>query len=114
MFHSKLLPYDYDLPTGTMSNRRTLTEVPREAGLHGGLIVDAAGYVGSAHWACSRATRQALDGSIDHEIRLPVSNVTCMGSGGANLSDLCVTTGWFISPRRPGFAVTFCQGSSKQ
>ena len=42
------------------------------------------------------------------------SNVTGMGSGGANLSDLYVTTAWFISPQRPGFAVTFCQGASKQ
>ena len=54
------------------------------------------------------------DGSIDHEIRLPVSNVACMGFGEANFSDLCVTTGRFISPRRPEFAVTFRQGSSKQ
>jgi L-arabinonolactonase len=96
MFHSKLLAYDYDLATGTVSNRRTFAEVPSDAGFPDGLIVDAAGYVWSAHWAGSRVTRYAPDGSVDREIRLPVSNVTCMGFGGANLSDLYVTTAWFM------------------
>jgi len=96
MFHGKLLAYDYDLATGTVSNRRTFAEVPSEAGLPDGLIVDAAGYVWSAHWAGSRVTRYAPDGSVDREIRLPVCNVTCIGFGGAKLNDLYVTTAWFM------------------
>ena len=95
MFHNRLLAYDYDLSGGTVSNRRTFAEVPAEAGWPDGLIVDAEGYVWSAHWAGSRITRYAPDGNVDREIRLPVDNITCMAFGGANLDELYVTTAWF-------------------
>jgi len=96
MFHGRILAYDYDVEAGEISERRVFVDVPAEAGLPDGLIVDAAGYIWSAHWGGWRVTRYAPDGTIDREIKLPVANVTCMAFGGPNLTDLYITTAWFM------------------
>ena len=96
MFHNRILALDYDTQAGTVSNRRTFVEVPPDAGLPDGLIVDAAGHVWSAHWGGARVTRYDPDGTIEREIPMPVTNVTCMGFGGENLDVLYVTTAWFM------------------
>jgi len=96
MFNNRIIALDYDAEGGTVSNRRTFVDVPAEAGLPDGLIVDSGGYVWSAHWAGSCVTRYAPDGQIDWQIPMPVTNVTCLGFGGADLSDLYVVTAWFM------------------
>lgn len=96
MFHNRILAFDYDTDAGTVANRRTFVEVPAEAGLPDGLIVDAAGYVWSAHWGGWRVTRYDPDGKIEREVRLPVANVACMGFGGGDLNELYITTAWFL------------------
>jgi sugar lactone lactonase YvrE len=96
MFHSRILAYDYDTNAGTVRNRRTLAVVPTEAGLPDGLVVDANGFIWSAHWGGSRVTRYDPDGKVEREIRLPVTNVTCMGFGGKDLDELYLTTAWFL------------------
>jgi len=96
MFHNRILAFDYDTEAGTVANRRTFVEVPADAGLPDGLIVDAAGYIWSAHWGGWRVTRYDPDGKIEREIRLPVANVTCMGFGGSDLNELYITTAWFL------------------
>lgn len=98
MFHGKIVAYDFDLAAGGVANRRDFAVVPKEAGLPDGLIVDAQGFVWSAHWGGWRVTRYAPDGRIDRELRLPVANVTCMAFAGPQLDQLYITTAWvFLS-----------------
>mgnify|MGYP000347912759 CR=1 FL=1 len=92
MFHGRIVAYDFDPKSGTVSRRRDFAVLPKDAGLPDGLIVDAQGYVWSAHWGGWRVTRYAPDGRIDREIRLPVANITCMAFGGAQLDELYITT----------------------
>lgn len=92
MFHGKIVAYDFNLAAGTVSNRRDFALVPADAGLPDGLIVDAQGFIWSAHWGGWRVTRYNPAGKIDREIRLPAANVTCMAFAGENLSDLYITT----------------------
>ena len=96
MFHHQILAYDYDVVGGTVSRRRTFASVPPEAGLPDGLIVDAAGFVWSAHWAGWRITRYDPDGGIERQIRMFVQNPTCLAFGGEDLNELYVTTAWFM------------------
>jgi sugar lactone lactonase YvrE len=96
MFHGKIVAYDFDAPSGAIRARRDFARVPKDAGVPDGLIVDAAGYVWSAHWGGWRATRYAPDGTVDREVRLPAANVTCMAFGGEDLSELYLTTAWFF------------------
>jgi len=96
MFHSRILAYDYDVEAGTVANQRTFAEVPAEAGLPDGLIVDAAGFVWSAHWGGWRVTRYDPEGTVEREVKVPVANATCMAFGGEGLDELYVTTAWFM------------------
>ena len=96
MFHHQILAYDYDVVGGTVSRKRTFATVPPEAGLPDGLIVDAAGFVWSAHWAGWRITRYDPDGGIERQIRMFVQNPTCLAFGGEDLNELYVTTAWFM------------------
>jgi len=96
MFNNRILALDYDTQAGTVSNRRTFADVPSDAGLPDGLIADTEGHLWSAHWGGSRITRYDPDGQIEREVRLPVTNITCMGFGGADLDELYITTAWFL------------------
>lgn len=98
MFHGKIVAYDFDVATGSIAARRDFAVVPQDAGFPDGLIVDAQGYLWSAHWGGWRVTRYTPDGRIDRELRLGVANVTCMAFGGAQLDQLYITTAWaFLS-----------------
>lgn len=98
MFHGKIVAYDFDLAAGSVSRRRDFAVLPKDAGIPDGLIVDAQGYIWSAHWGGWRVTRYAPDGRTDREVRLPVANVTCMAFGGPQLEELYITTAWaFLS-----------------
>jgi sugar lactone lactonase YvrE len=95
MFRNRLLAYDYDIDSGTVANRRTFAEVPSEMGLPDGLIVDAEGFLWSAHWGGRRITRYDPDGRIERQIEMPVANITCMAFGGPNMTDLYINSAWF-------------------
>jgi len=96
MFHSRIVALDYDIDAGTTSNKCTFAEVPADTGLPDGLIVDADGFVWSAHWAGSRVTRYDPDGAIERQIPVPVTNATCLGFGGADMNELYIATAWFF------------------
>ena len=84
--------YDYDIDTGTISNRRLFAAVPDESGRPDGLTVDSAGYVWGTHWEGWRVTRYAPDGSIDKMVEVPVARPTSCNFGGRDLSTLYVTS----------------------
>ncbi len=96
MFRSRILVYNYDTAAGTVANRQTFVEVPKDAGWPDGLVVDANGFIWSAHWGGWRITRYDPSGRIEREIKLPVANPTCFAFGGDDLDELYVTTAWFL------------------
>ena len=93
-FGGRILCYDYDSESGTVSGRQVFAQLSEPEGLPDGIIVDGEGYIWNAHFGGSMITRYAPDGSVDSRIEMPVSLVTCMAFGGDKLNELYVTTGW--------------------
>lgn len=92
--------FDYDLASGALSNRRMFASLAGEPGLADGSIVDAEGCLWNAQWQGNKLVRYLPDGSVEREVRLPVSNPTCMAFGGPDLDILFVTTAWFTLDAR--------------
>lgn len=88
----RIYHFDYDRKTGSLSNRRTFAEIPPDEGLPDGMTVDAEGYVWSAIWFGGRLKRYARDGRWDRNVFLPVVQVSSVTFGGAELTDMYITT----------------------
>jgi sugar lactone lactonase YvrE len=84
--------FDFDPDTGTLGRRRTFVTISPSEGLPDGLVVDADGGVWVALFGAGVLRRYSASGVIDFEIHLPVSLVTSATFGGADLSDLYITT----------------------
>jgi len=84
--------FDYDLATGTASNRRPFVEVPAGGGRPDGLCVDVEGAVWLALWPGWAVHRYLPDGSLDAVIPVPVAQVSSCGFGGESLEQLFITT----------------------
>ncbi len=82
--------YDFDLTSGTPSNRRDFAEFDR--GYPDGSCVDAEGGVWNARWDGSCVVRFAPDGSVDRVIEVPAARVTSVAFGGPDLDRLYITT----------------------
>jgi sugar lactone lactonase YvrE len=94
--------YDYDIATGSVSNRRTFTKVDMsEGGAADGSTVDSEGYVWNAGVYIGKLFRYAPDGSVDRVIDMPVRKVTSVMFGGPNLDILYVTS--MAKPPLPRF-----------
>ena len=77
---------------GQVTNRRRLAEIEDGAGFPDGLTVDADGCVWVALWDGGAVRRYTPDGELDRVIELPVPRVTACAFGGADLTDLYITT----------------------
>jgi sugar lactone lactonase YvrE len=86
--------FDFDPASGAISDRRPFVTIDAADGSPDGLTVDAEGGIWLALWDGWRVRRYLPDGSIDREIRLPVSEVTCPVFGGPDLDELYITTAW--------------------
>jgi sugar lactone lactonase YvrE len=86
--------YDFDVSSGSISNRRTFVQVPQADGQPDGLTVDSEGFVWSAHWGGYRVTRYDPQGHIERVVELPVGQVTSCVFGGPDLTDLYITSAW--------------------
>lgn len=86
--------WDFDLATGTPSNRQLFATVDVAEGTPDGLTVDASGNVWVALWGGSALRCYSASGAVISDVTLPVSRVTCAGFGGPDLTDLYVTTSW--------------------
>jgi sugar lactone lactonase YvrE len=84
--------YDYDLETGTLSNRRTFASVKKNGGVPDGSTVDAEGFVWNALVYGGEIVRYAPDGGVDRRIEMPVKKVTSVMFGGPDLDVLYVTS----------------------
>ena len=83
---------DYDLDSGTVSNRRHWARIDPQDGLPDGLTVDREGGVWVALFGGGAVRRYDADGELTHHISLPVTNPTCPGFGGTDLATLYVTS----------------------
>ena len=84
--------FDFELETGSVSNRRRLVELPEAWGLPDGLTVDEEGFLWVAFWTGSAIRRLSPVGEVLSVVELPVSLVTSCAFGGNDLSDLYVTS----------------------
>jgi len=84
--------YDYDLHSGSITNKRIFAKIEKVDGFPDGLTVDCEGYIWSAHWDGWRITRYSPSGIIDRIIRTPVPRPTSLTFGGQNLTNLYITT----------------------
>lgn len=103
--------YDYDITTGSVSNRRTFATTERSpVGGFDGTTVDSEGGVWNALVYDGKIVRFNSDGPVDRLIDMPVKKVTSVMFGGANLDTLYVTSmAKPPLPRFPGDPV--CAGS---
>jgi len=88
----RIYAYDYNPETGDARNRRILCQVPGHEGLPDGLTVDAEGFIWSAQWYGSCVVRYDPDGKVERRITTPAKQTSCMSFGGADFSDLFITS----------------------
>ncbi|MDB1087718.1 SMP-30/gluconolactonase/LRE family protein [Streptomyces sp. ACA25] len=96
------LMYYIDTPTrridvfrwadGEVTDRRPLAGIEDGAGFPDGLTVDADGCVWVALWDGGALRRYTPDGRLDRTVELPVSRPTACAFGGADLTDLYVSS----------------------
>ncbi|MGW7209261.1 SMP-30/gluconolactonase/LRE family protein [Streptomyces sp. NPDC054837] len=82
----------FDFESGRPVNRRPLVEIEEGAGFPDGLTVDADGCVWVALWDGGAVRRYTPEGALDRVITLPTPRVTACAFGGADLTDLYITT----------------------
>ncbi|WP_328846233.1 SMP-30/gluconolactonase/LRE family protein [Streptomyces sp. NBC_00258] len=82
--------FDFDGRRAT--NRRELAVVEEGDGFPDGLTVDADGCVWVALWDGGAVRRYTPDGKLDRVVELPVTRPTACAFGGADLTDLYITT----------------------
>jgi sugar lactone lactonase YvrE len=123
--------FDYELSSGTISNRRTVIDTSSQAGLPDGLSVDSEGMLWVAHWDGYRICRwNPYDGRCLETVELPVARITSCCFVGDELNLLFVTTArigqsskllqsqplagstFIITPDCKGLALTPCHAKS--
>lgn len=90
--------YDYDSPTGAISNERHFLQ-GFARGFPDGSAVDSEGYLWNCRFYGNCIVRVAPDGKIDRVVEMPVENITTCTFGGADLTTLFVTTASAEAPR---------------
>lgn len=84
--------FDYDVDTGTPTNRRVFFDTHAAAGRPDGAAMDAEGcywMAGVDGWQILRLTP---DGVVDRTISVPVEKPTCLAFGGPRLDQLYITS----------------------
>ncbi|MGW4675654.1 SMP-30/gluconolactonase/LRE family protein [Streptomyces sp. NPDC004324] len=83
----------FDVGDGQLPHdRRELVTIDADEGYPDGLTVDAEGCVWVAFWDGGAVRRYTPDGVLDRVIALPVRRPTACAFGGADLTDLYITT----------------------
>lgn len=88
----RIYGYAYDLDSGFVSNRKTLIQLVIEEGMPDGLTTDAEGFLWSAQWYGGCVVRYDPDGKEERRIHLPAKQTSSIAFGGADLTDLFVTS----------------------
>jgi L-arabinonolactonase len=84
--------YDYDIATGTVSNRRAFASTEDLGGIPDGATVDADGFLWSAICEGGKLVRFRPDGSVDRVVEFPVKLPGSVMFGGPQLDRLFVPT----------------------
>ena len=84
--------YRFDAPSGGLSDRRQLVDIPFEHGEPDGLTVDSTGCVWFAIWRAGEVRRYTPDGRLDTIVRVPASLSTSCCFGGSDFDTLFVTS----------------------
>ena len=84
--------FDFDLPTGTISNQRPFVQMDSGFGVPDGLTVDSEGYVWCAIYGAWKVMRYDPFGRAVEEIKMPVSQPSSCAFGGKNLDELFITS----------------------
>lgn len=82
----------FDYESGELNRRRPVIKIEEGAGWPDGIAVDSEGGIWVALWGGGAVRRYRADGVLDHEVRLPVTQVTACTFGGADLDELYMTT----------------------
>jgi sugar lactone lactonase YvrE len=91
-FQGEIWKYDYDIATGTPSNKRLFASFKKDAGVADGSTVDAEGHMWNAQLISGDLVRYAPDGSVERRIGMPVRNITSVIFGGEKLDEIYVTS----------------------
>ena len=91
-FRFVIYSYDFDLASGSVTNRRPFVLTCQDDGFPDGLTVDSQGFVWSAFWGGWKVVRYDPSGKIERVIGLPVQNPTSCAFGGENLDELFITS----------------------
>lgn len=85
--------FDYDVASGSVSNRRTAVLIPEQTGYPDGMAIDAEDRIWVAHWQGARVTRwDPESGALLATVELPVARPTALTFGGSDLRTLYVST----------------------
>jgi sugar lactone lactonase YvrE len=90
--HQRVDAFDYDLDTGTPSNRRPLVVITEDDGCPDGLTIDAEGSLWVALWDGGQVRRYDSLGRLSGIVSVPVRRVSSCTFGGPDLRDLFITT----------------------
>ncbi len=88
----RVYAYDFDLPTGQISNRRIFIQYPFSPAEPDGLTVDSAGDIWQAVWESGRLYRYAPDGRCLQVVDMPVARPTSCMIGGDDYRQLFITS----------------------
>jgi sugar lactone lactonase YvrE len=85
--------FDYDIETGTISNRRAAATIPEGYGRPDGMAIDVEGMLWVAVWGSGEVSRwDPRSGEMLQTISVPATNVTACAFGGPDLDQLYITT----------------------
>ena len=85
--------FDYDLPSGNMSNRRLAFSLPRDRGIPGEMTIDAEDKLWIAHWDGGCVARyDPATGKTMSTVIVPAPKVTSCSFGGRELKTLYIAT----------------------
>ena len=95
--------FDFDQTSGLIANRLTVVSIPSGLGLPAGMTVDAEGCLWVAVAGSGEVRRYSTNGDHLATVRVPTPTPTSCAFGGADLSDLFITT---ARVRLPGEVLT--------
>ena len=91
-FVDEFWAYNYDIDTGTLSNKLVFADTRDGAGVPDGSTVDAEGCLWNAELISGDLVRYDPEGNVERKIGMPVRNITSVMFGGDKLDEIYVTS----------------------
>ena len=89
----KVIAYDFEIGSSSISNKRTVIEVPKNFGSPDGMCIDAEDMLWIAHWGGNCIRRwNPKTGKVLKKVTVDAPHVTSCCFGGKNLDTLYITT----------------------